>query len=105
MFHYVPNLFIISGDRHEFAHVEFRNPAPARNVYEISTSPLSMFYIPLIHPLRPFSPFSLRAFEVLHEDNTTTESGENATHTIEHVPFEMAVKYIPEGNYKWCVRF
>ena len=50
----VPNAIILSGDRHEFAMVEFNHPSPAAHpVLEISTSPLSMCvvtkYVP--HPL------------------------------------------------------
>lgn len=36
--HYVPNVILLSGDRHEFASISFRN-----STTEFSTSPLSMF--------------------------------------------------------------
>ena len=40
----VPNVIILSGDRHEFALVEFNHPSSTgHRVHEISTSPLSMF--------------------------------------------------------------
>lgn len=40
---YVPNVIILSGDRHEVASASFRNGT----VTEISTSPLNQFYLPL----------------------------------------------------------
>ena len=47
----VPNVIILSGDRHEFALVEFNHfSSMSHRVFEISTSPLSMcvdtVYIP-----------------------------------------------------------
>lgn len=66
---YVPNVIIISGDRHEFASSLMRN-----SVVEFSTSPLSMFYIPI---------------------RTLSQS-----HTIEP-GHETLLKYLPDGNYKW----
>ncbi|KAK0523037.1 hypothetical protein OC842_006281, partial [Tilletia horrida] len=39
---YVPNVVVLSGDRHEFASVGLR-----QTVTEFSTSPLSMFYLPV----------------------------------------------------------
>lgn len=67
---YVPNVIILSGDRHEFASVSFRN-----SVVEFSTSPLSMFYIPV---------------RTLSQDHTIDPPGE-----------ETLLKYLPDGNYKW----
>lgn len=40
---YVPNVIILSGDRHEVAAASFRNGT----VTEISTSPLNQFYLPV----------------------------------------------------------
>jgi len=50
----VPNVIILSGDRHEFAMIEFNHPSSTgHRALEISTSPLSMCvitkYVP--HPL------------------------------------------------------
>ncbi|PWN50399.1 hypothetical protein IE53DRAFT_97589 [Violaceomyces palustris] len=67
---YVPNLIVLSGDRHEFAAVSIRD-----TVTEFSTSPLSMFYL----PIRTFS-----------EDNGAGVTGEDKIY-----------KYIPDGNHKW----
>ncbi|KAJ3840484.1 PhoD-like phosphatase-domain-containing protein [Lentinula raphanica] len=51
--HSVPNVFVITGDRHEFATIEFASPTEyGFTVTEFSTSPLSMFYIPLYHTLK-----------------------------------------------------
>ncbi|KAJ3814294.1 PhoD-like phosphatase-domain-containing protein [Lentinula aff. lateritia] len=48
----VPNVFVITGDRHEFAAIEFAAPTQSSfAVTEFSTSPLSMFYIPIYHTL------------------------------------------------------
>ena len=49
----VPNVIILSGDRHEFALVEFNHlSSTGHRVLEISTSPLSMCVIP-IYVLNP----------------------------------------------------
>ena len=67
---YVPNVIILSGDRHEFASVSFRD-----SVVEFSTSPLSMFYIPV---------------RTLSQDHSIDPPGE-----------ELLLKYLPDGNHKW----
>ncbi|PPQ98839.1 hypothetical protein CVT24_003393 [Panaeolus cyanescens] len=88
LLHTVPNVIIISGDRHEFAAVEFNTADPkGYPVLEFSTSPLNMFYIPFIHTLRPRSD---ETFAVLNND--TNE---------ETIPYERTIAYIPEGNVKW----
>lgn len=38
---YVPNLIVLSGDRHEFAAATIRE-----TVFELSTSPLNQFWLP-----------------------------------------------------------
>lgn len=67
---YVPNVIILSGDRHEFASVSFRD-----KVIEFSTSPLSMFYIPI---------------RTLSQDHSIDPPGE-----------EVLLKYLPDGHHKW----
>lgn len=67
---------VLSGDRHEFAATRFVPPAggrwgPAAAVMEFSTSPLSMFYL----PVRTYA-------EVAGEG-------------------EECVKYLPDGNSKF----
>lgn len=114
----VPNVIILSGDRHEFALVELNHPSPtSHRVLEISTSPLSMyvnayvhwnthnqrfrFYIPLVRTLLPsstgrFSRKSLRS--------TVQENGDEAVvEFVEQIPHERVLKYLPIGNYKWYV--
>lgn len=86
-FHTVPNLVILSGDRHEFGAIEFASSNPSHHIVrEFSTSPLNMFYIPLIHTLKPRS-------EAFFYRNTT-----NGT---EEIPFEKTIAYLPTGNVKW----
>ncbi|WFD26815.1 alkaline phosphatase [Malassezia nana] len=67
---YVPNVIILSGDRHEFASVSFRD-----KVIEFSTSPLSMFYIPI---------------RTLAQEHSIDPPGE-----------EVLLKYLPDGHHKW----
>ena len=66
---YVPNVIIISGDRHEFAAVSMRD-----SVLEFSTSPLSMFYVPI---------------------RTASQQ-----HVVEEGS-EVFLKYLPDGHHKW----
>lgn len=70
MLQYVPNVILLSGDRHEFASVSFRDA-----LLEFSTSPLSMFYIPI---------------RTLAQEHSIDPPGE-----------ETLLKYIPDGNHKW----
>ncbi|KZV61881.1 hypothetical protein PENSPDRAFT_642904 [Peniophora sp. CONT] len=100
--HTVPNVFIISGDRHEFASIEFNPEDPnLHTVREISTSPLNMFYIPLIHTLRSESDATVkrtRTFEV-----TSDVPDEKRIEEVEiEIPAEKVVKYLPNGNHKWA---
>ncbi|MCJ1473611.1 hypothetical protein MMC13_002262 [Lambiella insularis] len=71
---------ILSGDRHEFAATSFPPPEGgkwplAATVHEFSTSPLSMFYLPV------------RTYEEREEDE----------------PREVCIKYMPDGNSKFGV--
>ena len=70
---------VLSGDRHEFAATAFAPPKngkwpPSAAVHEFSTSPLSMFYLPL------------RSY--------WTEPGEDDFE-------EICIKYAPDGNSKF----
>ncbi|KAF7777441.1 hypothetical protein Agabi119p4_3513 [Agaricus bisporus var. burnettii] len=94
-FHTVPNVIILSGDRHEFAAIAFNGDTPeSHTVYEFSTSPLSMFYLPLIRTLAPKS-----------QDNVTRARmevhGSEIREYIEVLPKEEVLKYLPIGNIKW----
>ncbi|KAL7283083.1 hypothetical protein ACG7TL_002507 [Trametes sanguinea] len=98
-FQSVPNVIVLSGDRHEFAAIEFAAGDSGHNVLEISTSPMSMFYVPFIRTLKP------RSEEVVNrtrEEVVKTEDGKvEVVKIVEEVPREKVVKYIAEGNYKW----
>lgn len=92
-FHSVPNVVIISGDRHQFAVVEFNHPDAKYGhvVREISTSPLSMFSLPFVRTLRTQS-------DLTFTRNVTV--AENITATVQ-VPYERTIAYIPTGHSKW----
>jgi len=98
----VPNVMILSGDRHEFALVEFNHFNPnGHRVLEISTSPLSMFYIPFVRTLLPASTATTSR---KHVHSTLREDGDKVvTEFVEQVPHERVLKYLPIGNYKWSV--
>ncbi|MCJ1420649.1 hypothetical protein MMC32_007008 [Xylographa parallela] len=71
---------VLSGDRHEFAATSFPPPAGGRwplaaTVHEFSTSPLSMFYLPV---------------RTYVEDEAEE-------------PREVCIKYVPDGNSKFGV--
>ncbi|KAK0240395.1 PhoD-like phosphatase-domain-containing protein [Armillaria nabsnona] len=95
--HSVPNVIILSGDRHEFAAIEY-NHESLHTVREFSTSPLSMFYIPLYRTLK------MQGAEIVtrikHKLNMTDEGPEYIA-VEEQIPAENVFKYIPSGNYKW----
>lgn len=95
--HSVPNVIILSGDRHEFAVVEFNGAEYQHTIREVSTSPLSMFYIPLIRTLR------MRSVETVQRKRAVVDITDNIAEPITtiEVPREQVLKYIPSGNYKW----
>ncbi|KAI0373348.1 hypothetical protein BV20DRAFT_963192 [Pilatotrama ljubarskyi] len=99
-FQSVPNVIVLSGDRHEFAAIEFESGDAGHNVLEISTSPMSMFYVPFIRTLKP------RSEEVVNktrEEVVVKEDGaQEVVKYVEEVPREKVIKYIAEGNYKWA---
>ena len=67
-------------------------------VREFSTSPLSMFYVPLIRTLKAASEATVWRTWFVNVD------GEDEPVKVEEeVPMERVVKYLPIGNYKWCV--
>ncbi|KAI0350094.1 hypothetical protein OH77DRAFT_1431373 [Trametes cingulata] len=99
-FQSVPNVIVLSGDRHEFAAIEFESGDAGHNVLEISTSPMSMFYVPFIRTLKP------RSEEVVNKTREEIVVKEDGTQEVlkyvEEVPREKVIKYIAEGNYKWA---
>ena len=95
-------MYLLSGDRHEFAAIEFtplnETGTAAHVVREFSTSPLSMFYVPLVRTLRAASEAVVPRIRhrIVDEEIPMEE-------VVEEVPMERVVKYLPIGNYKWCV--
>lgn len=79
----VKGAVVISGDRHQFAAVEFAASKQRERVVEVSTSPLSMFYIPLVSGI-----------ERATADTVDGVDGEA-------VPREKVLEYISKGNAKW----
>ncbi|CAE6486246.1 unnamed protein product [Rhizoctonia solani] len=93
----VPNVIVLSGDRHEFAAVEF--PRGKHLVREYSTSPLNQFYVPWANTL---SPTNARNITLIRKNVITTETGEEHIEEVaEEVEEEVLVKYHPSGNHKW----
>ncbi|KAI0253905.1 PhoD-like phosphatase-domain-containing protein [Lactifluus subvellereus] len=98
--HTVPNVYLLSGDRHEFAAIEFnplREVGPGSHIVrEFSTSPLSMFYVPLVRTLRRASEAVVprTRLRIVDEESPPEE-------VVEEVPMERVIKYLPIGNYKW----
>ncbi|KAL0578425.1 hypothetical protein V5O48_003575 [Marasmius crinis-equi] len=98
MLHSVPNVVVLSGDRHEFAAIEFTGDGPYP-VTEFSTSPLSMFYIPFVRTLQSASSATVtKEFTITKEDE---EGNPIVVTETEEVPRERVLKYIAEGNHKW----
>lgn len=102
-FHSVPNVFILSGDRHEFAAIAFNGESPeSYPIYEFSTSPLSMFYIPFVRTLAQRSQDNVTRTRA---ETLMTEQGPEVVEFIEYMPKEQVLKYLPIGNFKWWVLF
>lgn len=101
-FHSVPNVIILSGDRHEFAAIEFSS-GTGHTVREFSTSPLSMFYIPFVRTLRLKSENVVRKITGWAMPDTSDGEGKGLEAIYEDVPQERVMKYIAKGNYKWFV--
>ncbi len=97
--HTVPNVILLSGDRHEFAAIEFEAGDWGHNVLEISTSPMSMFYVPFFRTLLP------RSEEIVNktrEEVIVNEDGsKEVIQYVVEVPKEKVIRYIAEGNHKW----
>lgn len=100
--HTVSNVVVLSGDRHEFAAIEFSpEQRGAHPVFEVSTSPLSMFYIPFVRTLKSES--DARVLRARHAVEIDEDGLERVVETEEEVPQEKVLKYIAKGNYKWYV--
>lgn len=94
--HSVPNVIFLSGDRHEFAAIEF-NSEDGYPAYEFSTSPLNMFDVPFFRTLAPESLEKVKRFVPV----AFTEDSDEPTIVVEEVPQERVLKYLPKGNHKW----
>ncbi|KAH8829711.1 PhoD-like phosphatase-domain-containing protein [Flagelloscypha sp. PMI_526] len=93
--HSIPNVFILSGDRHEFAHIQFTPSHSYEHVVqEISTSPLNMFWVPFIRTL------TMASEEMVTRENKVVIDGEVVTENVE-VPKERVLKYIASGSHKF----
>jgi len=95
----VPNVVVISGDRHEFAAIEYLG-----GTLEFSVSPLSQFYAPFV---RTFSAERSKMIEVKKnmEKVVAGENGEDKVEfeeVVEFVPEEKVLQYLPIGNHKWA---
>ena len=99
--HSVPNVILLSGDRYEFAAIEYEAGKSGHNVLELSTSPMSMFYVPFVRTLRPRSEAVVNK---TREEVIVAEDGsKEVIQYVVEVPKEKVLKYIGEGNYKWYV--
>lgn len=96
--HTVKNVILLSGDRHEFAAIKFNAEGTGHSLIEVSTSPMSMFWVPLIRTLRDKSE---RMVKRLVEVQKEAEGDVVSEVVEEEVPQEEVLKYVPEGNYKW----
>jgi len=96
--HSVPNVIILSGDRHEFAAIEFNGDEMDNRVLEVSTSPMSMFYVPFFRTLKMTSDATIQRSKT---HVVFTKDGEEVVTTKYEIPQEKVLRYIPLGNYKW----
>jgi alkaline phosphatase D len=100
----VPNVVMLSGDRHEAAVIEFAAPTNASHkIFEISTSPLSMFYIPFVRTLKSVSEETIRRVRHVVTQDVDEEGNEviSTVEEAEEIPRERVLNYTPIGNYKW----
>jgi hypothetical protein len=80
----VPNTFVLTGDRHEFAIVRHLG-AFFGEVLEVSTSPLSMFWLPIPSP-----------WKVRKQSRRVVHRAEDGW-----APEETLLEHVSMGNFKW----
>jgi hypothetical protein len=80
----VPNTFVLTGDRHEFAIVRHLG-ALFGEVLEVSTSPLSMFWLPIPSP-----------WKVRKQSRRVVHRAEDGW-----APEETLLEHVSMGNFKW----
>jgi hypothetical protein len=80
--------------------IEFTPPSASDyKLFEISTSPLSMFYIPIYRTLKSVSKEMVtRIRSIVTQDE---EGNDVVTEEVEEIPKERVINYTPIGNYKW----
>lgn len=101
--HSVPNVIVLSGDRHEFAAIEFNGDEHDNGVLEFSTSPMSMFYVPFVRTLKRVSENTVKRVKTELVKIADTEEVDVVTTEYE-IPQENVIRYIATGNYKWYVQ-
>ncbi|KAF8921574.1 PhoD-like phosphatase-domain-containing protein [Mucidula mucida] len=89
--HSVPNVVILTGDRHEFAAIEY-NHETLNTVTEFSTSPLSMFDVPFIRTLTMQGKEMVKRVKMVLN---ATEDGPEYIAVEEKIPAERVLKYVP----------
>lgn len=110
------NTIVITGDRHEFAAIEYFDGA----IHEFSTSPMSQFYVPFIKTLSASRSPMYAVQKVVDDLDRATgrvdtdsevdtgegEPGEPIVDVVtEYFPEEKLMRYIPHGKFKWYVYF
>jgi alkaline phosphatase D len=96
--HSVPNVIVLSGDRHEFAAIEFNGDENDNGILEFSTSPMSMFYVPFFRTLKKTSDAMVSRVKT---EVVSTDDGDEVVNTKYEIPQEKVLRYIASGNYKW----
>lgn len=99
--HSVSNVIILSGDRHEFAAIEFTGEGSGHKFLEISTSPLSMFYVPFVRTLQSASQHMVRRSPEDATADAAPAAEEAEESSVLEIPQEQVLKAIATGNYKW----
>jgi alkaline phosphatase D len=80
--------------------IEFAPPASSgHKLFEISTSPLSMFYIPVVRTLDNVSVETVQRVQTITA--LDADGNQTVTEVVEEVPKERVLNYTPIGNYKW----
>jgi alkaline phosphatase D len=83
--------------------IEFNAPDQTLHpVFEISTSPLSMFYVPIVRTLQQESAALVKRVRKTVQLNA--DGHESVYVKVNLIPQERVMKYVPIGNYKWCVQ-
>jgi alkaline phosphatase D len=112
---YIPNIVLLSGDRHEFAFIEHRGKIPeisgklfASLSFEVTqfdfiVGPLSMFAVNSM----TLKSASDAMMEKIYIDTKTTPDSEKVESqarvgltVTETIPEERTIAYLPAGNYK-----